>query len=39
MPYYSFVLRSEKNGILYKGSTDDLEKRIKTHNASKVKFS
>jgi putative endonuclease len=39
MPYYSYVLRSEKNGVLYKGSTDDLEKRIKTHNAGKVKFS
>ena len=32
-------MRSEKNGVLYKGSTDDLEKRIKTHNAGKVKFS
>jgi putative endonuclease len=39
MPYYSYVLRSMKNEILYKGSTDDIEKRIQTHNAGKVKYS
>jgi putative endonuclease len=39
MPYYSYVIRSLKNGILYKGSTDNVEKRIATHNAGKVKYS
>ena len=28
-----------KNGNLYKGSTDNIEKRIVTHNAGKVKYS
>jgi putative endonuclease len=39
MKYYSYVLRSLKNGILYKGSTQDIEKRINTHNSGKVEFS
>jgi putative endonuclease len=39
MPYFSYVLKSQKNGILYKGSTQDIEKRINTHNSGKVKFS
>ncbi len=38
MSYYSYVLRSTKNGILYKGSTQNLEKRLQTHNSGKVKF-
>ncbi|MFN5032575.1 MAG: GIY-YIG nuclease family protein [Flavobacteriia bacterium] len=38
MSYYSYVLRSAKNGILYKGSTQNLEKRLQTHNSGKVKF-
>jgi putative endonuclease len=36
--YYSYVLRSVKNGILYKGSTSDLSKRIKAHNEGEVKY-
>ena len=39
MPYFSYVLRSIKNGILYKGSTDDMQKRFETHNAGKTKYS
>ena len=39
MSYYSYVLLSLKNGTLYKGSTDNIEKRIATHNAGKVKYS
>ncbi|MEY3079575.1 MAG: hypothetical protein RL086_728 [Bacteroidota bacterium] len=39
MPFYSYVLLSKKNGILYKGSTDDIEKRLSTHNNGLVKFS
>jgi putative endonuclease len=38
MSFYSYVLRSSKNGILYKGSTQNLEKRLQTHNSGKVKF-
>ena len=38
MSYYSYVLRSTKNGILYKGSAQNLEIRLQTHNSSKVKF-
>jgi len=39
MPYFSYVLKSLKNGILYKGSTQNMEKRINTHNSGKVRFS
>jgi putative endonuclease len=39
MSYYSYVLRSTKNGLLYKGSTQNLEIRLQTHNSGKVKFS
>ncbi len=38
MKYYSYVLRSQKNGIIYKGSTENLEKRINYHNQGKVRF-
>jgi putative endonuclease len=38
MPYYSYVLRSLKNGILYKGSTENIEQRLKSHNAGLVNF-
>lgn len=38
MKYYSYVLRSKKNGILYKGSIVNLEKRIIYHNQGKVRF-
>jgi putative endonuclease len=38
MTYYSYVLRSLKNGILYKGSTEDIEKRLSSHNKGLVKF-
>ncbi|MBM3186049.1 MAG: GIY-YIG nuclease family protein [Bacteroidetes bacterium] len=38
MKYYSYVLRSQKNGILYKGSTENLENRINYHNQGKVRF-
>ena len=35
--FYAYVIKSEKNGMLYKGSTDDLERRINQHNKGKVK--
>ena len=38
MNYYSYVLRSKKNGIIYKGSTENLENRINYHKQGKVSF-
>jgi putative endonuclease len=31
--FYTYVLKSKKNGRLYYGSTDDLRRRFKEHNA------
>lgn len=36
--YYTYVLRSEKNGRLYTGATNDLRKRLKLHNDGKSNF-
>ncbi len=36
--YYVYVLKSEKTNSLYKGQTENLEKRLKEHNNGKVKF-
>lgn len=38
MPYYSYVLRSLKNGLLYKGSTENIEKRLLYHNAGESNY-
>ena len=38
MPYYSYVLRSLKNGILYKGSTNNIEYRLHHHNTGKSPY-
>jgi len=35
--YYSYILKSQKTGRYYYGSTSDLEKRLKYHNSGKVK--
>ncbi len=32
MPYYVYILESEKDGRLYTGSTGNLKDRIKRHN-------
>ena len=34
--YYTYVLRSEKDGRLYTGSTHDLRKRFDEHNSGRV---
>ena len=34
--YYVYVLKSEKDGRLYIGQTNDLEKRLQRHNLGKV---
>ncbi len=31
--FYSYVIKSLKSGVLYKGSTEDLDKRLEEHNA------
>lgn len=36
--FYVYLLKSKKNGRLYTGSTDDLRKRLKQHNAGKSNF-
>ncbi len=36
--YYAYILKSLNDGIYYKGSTDDLQKRLKEHNSGKVKY-
>ena len=37
MPYYTYVLRSLKNGDFYVGSTADVYKRLVRHNSGKVR--
>ena len=32
MPFYVYVLKNEKSGILYTGQTSDLKKRLARHN-------
>lgn len=34
--YYVYVLRSERDGRLYIGFTNNLEKRLELHNSAKV---
>ena len=36
--YYTYILKSLKDGTYYKGSTDNLEERIKQHNSGKVRY-
>lgn len=36
--FYTYVLKSEVNGRLYTGSTNDLRKRLKQHNDGKSTF-
>ncbi len=35
--YFTYVLRSQKDGMLYIGYTENLDKRILEHNSGKVK--
>lgn len=37
MGYYTYVLRSLKNGDLYIGSTENVEKRVAMHNGGRVR--
>jgi putative endonuclease len=38
MKYYAYILRSLSYGTFYYGSTSNLEKRIKEHNAGQTKY-
>jgi len=35
MPFFVYILQSQTNHSFYKGSTDDLERRLSEHNAGK----
>jgi len=36
--FYTYILKSKKNGKLYTGYTSDLRKRFKEHNDGKSKY-
>ncbi|MDD5551803.1 MAG: GIY-YIG nuclease family protein [Candidatus Pacebacteria bacterium] len=36
--FYVYILKSSRNGKLYKGVTDDLKRRIKEHNLGNSVF-
>jgi putative endonuclease len=38
MKYYAYILRSETHGTYYYGSSNDVSKRLKVHNAGKVRY-
>ncbi|MDP3791451.1 MAG: GIY-YIG nuclease family protein [Candidatus Omnitrophota bacterium] len=35
--YYVYVLKSEKDGKLYTGHTDNIERRLSEHNSGRVR--
>lgn len=35
--FFAYVLKSEMDGRLYKGSSDNIGRRVKEHNAGKMK--
>jgi len=37
MEYFVYILKSEIDGRLYKGQTNDIDKRLKEHNSGKTK--
>jgi putative endonuclease len=37
MPYYVYLIQSERTGKLYKGLTGDIAKRLASHRAGKVR--
>ena len=38
MPYYVYILQSQKDGSYYIGSTQDLDDRIERHNQGRSKY-
>jgi predicted GIY-YIG superfamily endonuclease len=37
--YYVYILKSERDGTLYKGTTSDLKRRLQEHNGGSSKYS
>ena len=37
--YYTYILKSQLDGSLYKGHTKNLERRLKEHNSGKSEYS
>jgi putative endonuclease len=37
--FFIYIIKSEKDGRLYKGFTTDIERRLKEHNSGKTKSS
>ena len=38
MDYYVYILKSETHGTYYYGSAKDVQKRLKEHNAGRVRY-
>jgi putative endonuclease len=38
MPFYTYILQSETSGMLYIGSTNNIEGRIERHNHNRNQF-
>jgi putative endonuclease len=38
MPYYVYILESQKNGKYYVGSTNNIGERLKRHNEGRSKY-
>jgi len=38
MPYFVYILKSEKDNRYYYGQTQDLNNRLSDHNSGKVKY-
>jgi putative endonuclease len=38
MSWFVYILRSDKDGDLYKGITEDIQRRLEEHNSGKSKF-
>ena len=38
MPYYVYIIQSQKDGSYYTGSTQDLSERIERHNQGRSKY-
>ena len=36
--HYTYILRSQKDGSLYKGHTHDLQQRLQQHNSGKSEY-
>ena len=37
MPFFAYIIKSQKDGRMYYGSTNNLEKRLSKHNKGEVR--